>query len=119
MSHAARQDQDAPIVRHHPARGRFELLVDDRLAGVMTYRNETLDDGTPLIVIDHSRIKPDFAGQGLGSTLARGVVEQLRAGGAALRAECPFLCGWLERHPDLAAGIELRPVDDEAFAWQD
>ncbi len=112
--------QDAlPVVLDNPGRGRFELFVDDRVAGVVTYRTDEAADGTPVIVLDHTRVKSAFEGRGLGSKLARGAIALARARGGQVRVECPFLCGWLRRNPDLAVGVELDPHEDSDFAWAD
>ncbi len=50
-------DQDV-VVRDNPQAGRYELLVDGRLAGLATY---VLSDGVMTIL--HAEVQPRFEGQ--------------------------------------------------------
>jgi len=108
----------APTVHENRDRGRFELLVGGQVAGIVTYRLES-DDDADVVVLDHTRIKPAYEGRGLGSKLARGVIARLRDAGETVRAECPFICSWLRRNPDLAHGIALDPHEDSDYAWEE
>ncbi|ROT33239.1 GNAT family N-acetyltransferase [Micromonospora sp. HM5-17] len=91
------------LVQDNPAERRFEILLDDSLAGFVAYRVEA---GTPVLV--HTEVDPRYAGKGVGSALARGAFEQLRDRGDRVRVTCPFLLGYLERHPEYAPVL----VDD-------
>jgi predicted GNAT family acetyltransferase len=75
---------------------RFEAHVDRRLAGFAEYQ---LTD--ELVVFTHTEVEPAFEGQGIGSAIARFALDQLRAGGTRKALPvCPFINGWIERHPD-------------------
>lgn len=82
---------------------RYELYAGDTRAGLVEYRR--LADEITLL---HTEIDPDFEGQGLGSVLARHVLDDARDRGLAVLPRCPFLNGWIARHPDYA---ELVPAD--------
>jgi predicted GNAT family acetyltransferase len=85
-----------PIVSDNVAARRFEAHVDGRLAGVAEYQ---LTD--ELVVFTHTEVEPAFEGQGIGSAIARYALDQLRAGGTRKALPvCPFIKGWIERHPD-------------------
>ncbi len=43
---------------------------------------------------------PEFAGQGLGSKLAAGVLEAMRERGETLYPICPFIARYIEEHPE-------------------
>jgi hypothetical protein len=97
-----------PTVLDVPDRSRFEVHADGRLAGFAEYRFK--DPG--LIVFTHSEIDDAFEGRGLGSTLVRGALDAARARGLAVRPDCPFVRGYIARHPDAYLDLvpeELRP----------
>lgn len=78
-----------------PDAHRFEVRVGDAVAGYVEYRR---DGGTTSFV--HTLIEPGFEGRGLGSVLARGALDATRAAGRSVRPVCPFVRGWIERHPE-------------------
>jgi len=77
-----------------PDRRRFEAWSDGKLAGFADYQR-----GDDLIVFTHTEVDPAFEGLGVGSALARAALDDARAHGTAVRAVCPFIVGWLARHP--------------------
>jgi uncharacterized protein len=83
-------------VTDNEAEQRFEARVDGELAGSAYY--DTADD---LIVFTHTEIDEAFEGHGVGSALARASLDAVRADGSRkVIPRCPFIKGWIERHPD-------------------
>ena len=83
-------------VTDNAAEKRYEAWVDGELAGAAYY--DTADD---LIVFTHTEVEEDFEGAGVGSALARGALDDVRADGRRqVILRCPFIRGWIERHPD-------------------
>jgi uncharacterized protein len=83
-------------VSNNPERSRFEIAVEDgRVAGFAAY---VPGDGTR--EFNHTVVKDEFEGQGIGGRLARGALDQTRAEGLKVIATCPFIKGWIEKHPD-------------------
>jgi predicted GNAT family acetyltransferase len=80
-----------------PARARYEVTVDGELAGFAQYREV---DGAR--VFTHTEIFDAFEGKGVGSALARGALDDVRAQGRRLVALCPFIAGYLGRHDEYA-----------------
>lgn len=79
-----------------PERDRFEARDEaGALAGLVTYQLT----GT-IIAYTHTEVDPAFEGQGVGSTLARAVMDDARARGRTVVPICPFLSKWLTRHPE-------------------
>ena len=60
----------------NPSQHRFEMAIGDALA-VAHYETEG-----GRVVLLHTEVPPELAGQGIGSKLARGVFETLRGRGA-------------------------------------
>ena len=83
-------------VRDNPEHRRFEAYVDGNLAGFSAY---DLTDGG--IMILHTEVDDAFEGQGVGSALARQMLDLIRADGELkVTVLCPFVNAWLRRHPD-------------------
>lgn len=96
------------IVDNSEAR-RFEIHEDGEGAGFVEYRlykNE--------IAFLHTEIDPRFEGRGLGSKLARHVLDDSRQRRRAVLPYCPFISGWISKHLDY---VDLVPEDmREKFA---
>ncbi len=75
---------------HH----RFELAVDGHLATALY----AVSDG--VITFIHTVVPPELGGKGVGSKLIRGALDQVRAGGLKVIAQCPFVKAFIDRHPD-------------------
>jgi predicted GNAT family acetyltransferase len=76
---------------------RYAVTVDGAVAGFVTYRRH--GDTVTLV---HTEIDPAFEGKGVGSALARGALDDLRARHLLVRPQCPFIRSWIEHHPDYA-----------------
>jgi predicted GNAT family acetyltransferase len=105
-----------PRVVDNPEAGRFEVLVDGEVAGFSEYRRRKSS-----VVFTHTVIDPGFEGRGLGSVLALGALDAAREAGSAVLPFCPFIRGYIQRHPaylDLVpaarrAEFQLAPASDE------
>ncbi len=85
-------------VRDVPDQSRFEVYVDGRLAGFSAY----LLAGDTLTFI-HTEVDDAYEGQGVGSTLTRFALDDVRARGThRVVPQCPFIAGWIDKHPDYA-----------------
>ena len=74
---------------------RFEVRVDGAVAGYAEYRRR---DGS--VAFTHTVVDEAFEGRGLGSVLARGALDAVRAEGSAVLPFCPFIRSWIQRHPE-------------------
>jgi predicted GNAT family acetyltransferase len=84
-----------PEVVDNEREHRFEIRLDGAVAGYAAYRAEP-----GRVVFTHTEIDPVFEGRGLGSALARGALDAVRAGGRSIVPQCPFIRGYVERHPE-------------------
>ena len=78
-------------------RQRFEATVDGELAGYSEFR---LGEGR--IEFIHTEVDDAFEGEGVGSTLVREALDQVRAEGLDVIATCPFVRSYIERHQEYA-----------------
>ncbi len=86
-------------VRHEDARSRYVAVVDGRTLGSAYYRRDR--DGRT--VFTHTEVDGDAEGQGIGSTLVRRALDDVRAGGGRIVAQCPFVARFVEEHPEYGA----------------
>jgi uncharacterized protein len=84
-------------VTDHPEAARYELHDGSTLAGVAKYQLRK-----NLITFTHTKVSDAYEGQGAGSQLAREALDDARRRGLQVVVRCPFISGWIERHPDYA-----------------
>ena len=89
-----------------PEWARFEIHVDGKLAGFVSYR---IDPG--VITFTHTEIDEAYGGQGLGGTLVRAALDTTRARRLGVVPECPFVRRWISRHPEY---VDLVPEAERA-----
>ena len=92
-----RDDPGDVMIRDNPEATRYELFLGDRLAGLARYR---IEDGR--MAIPHTEVRPEYEGRGLGSQLARFVLDDARRRGLRVVPQCPFIETYLARHPEYA-----------------
>jgi uncharacterized protein len=92
------------VVADAPEASRYEARVGSGLAGFSAYR---LSPGR--ITFTHTEVDPAFAGGGVGSRLARSALADARARGLAVRPLCPFIAGYIQRHPEYADLVVAAP----------
>lgn len=81
-----------------PHAGRYEAVLDSTVAGFAEYRLRANQ-----IVFIHTEVDGAFEGQGVGSTLVHGALDDVRQRGERrVVARCPFVRGYIERHPEYA-----------------
>jgi predicted GNAT family acetyltransferase len=80
-----------------PEAGRYEARAADRVLGLAAYRRHG-----DRVLFTHTEVDPDAEGGGVGSTLVRGALDDVRARGLRAVPHCPFVRAWIEQHPDYA-----------------
>lgn len=88
----------------NPQDSRFELRIDDDLAGLLTYER----DADVVAFLDVTT-DPGRAGQGLGLVLVRGSLDAVSAAGLYVLPVLPFVRDFIERHP---VYLDLVPVEE-------
>ena len=88
-------------VYDNTARRRYEMDVDG-LTALITY-----EVGPDRITLMHTEVPRALSGRGIGSALARGVLDDIRGRGLHVVPRCEFMAGFIDRNPayaDLLAG---------------
>ena len=86
------------VTSKNPEASRYEAHIDGDLAGFAAY-----DLTDKLVVFTHTEVEDRFEGRGVGGTLARFALDDVRASGTRkVLPLCPFIKGWIAKHPDYA-----------------
>ena len=86
-----------PGVRDNPEVERYEALVDGELAGFIVYRSRP-----GLIAFMHTEVDDAFEGQGIGSALVGGALDDVRRRGFEVLPFCPFVNAYIKKHQEYA-----------------
>jgi uncharacterized protein len=81
-------------VTDNAALHRFEMHFDGGIAFV-DYRRQP-----GVVALLHAFVPPEFEGRGVGSALAQGVLEAIRASGDKVIPRCSFIAAYIARHPE-------------------
>ena len=81
-------------VRDNPQQHRYELDLEGDTA-VAYYK---LADN--VITFTHTEVPPALGGRGVGSQLAKGALDDVRARGLRVVARCEFLGGYIAKHAE-------------------
>lgn len=58
------------------------------------------------IIATHTEVLERYQGQGIGTQLVQGMIDQLRTEGRLVQPLCPYVTAYLRRHPDQADVID-------------
>ena len=84
----------AETVRDNPAHHRYEMVVDGETASL----HYKLLPG--VIDLVHTEVPKALGGRGVGSTLVSAVLDDVRRRGLKVIPTCPFVRGFLGKHPE-------------------
>lgn len=84
-------------VVHRPEAQRFEIHLDGHVA----HEAYMLRPG--VIVFEHTIVPDALSGRGMGSALARHVLDYAAAQGLKVDPQCPFIHAYIDKHPGYQA----------------
>lgn len=88
------------VVRND-AEGRYEIFVNDELAGFTAF----IDRG-PQRIFPHTELDDRFSGRGLSSILVHDALEDTREAGQRIVAVCPLVAHYIDKHDELADVVD-------------
>jgi predicted GNAT family acetyltransferase len=88
---------------------QFELWEGNDKVGHIDY-----SINGPVITMPHTVVDPAHGGKGYGGVLAKGALDSARAAGLSVVPECPFIKGWIAKHPDYADLVHEMPETDDS-----
>ncbi len=94
-------------IRDNSEHHRYELAVDGEIAYVL-YRRKP-----GIITLIHTEVPETLAGRGIGSRLARHVLDSARGDGLKVVPLCPFIAAFMNKHPEYD-DLRLSPGDGDA-----
>ena len=77
--------------------GRYEILVDGAVAGIVTYEPQGES-----VALTHTEVDDAHKGQGLAGELVAFALDDLRASGQTVIPSCPFVATYIRRHDEYA-----------------
>jgi predicted GNAT family acetyltransferase len=95
-------------ITDQPAQHRYEARIGNELAGYCEYN--LLSEA---IMFTHTEVLEAFEGRGVGSALARHVLDRARSDGKQVIPVCQFIAGYIRKHRDYADLV--RPDVQRAF----
>lgn len=94
------------VVHDNALESRFEITVDERLAGYVDYRRDGDEYALP-----HTKVLKEFEGQGIGSRLITETLRQIASRGGTVLPYCPFVPKVIRDNPEL---VDLVPEAQRA-----
>lgn len=81
-------------IKNNTKNGQFEYRENDHLA-FLTYRER---EKTMYFML--TKVPDELAGKGIASSLAKEALEYAKSRGFKIAVMCPFLSGYVKRHPE-------------------
>ena len=73
---------------------RFEANIDGKTAFIEYEHSENK------LIINHTEVPEELGGKGVGSGMVKQVLKKAKAEGLKVESHCPFVSGYIERHPE-------------------
>jgi predicted GNAT family acetyltransferase len=83
-------------VQNNTTKHRYELDVEGHIAAAYYERSDNV------ITFTHTEVPKELEGKGIGSRLVKGALDQVRADGLKVVAQCPFVKGYIGKHAEYA-----------------
>ncbi|MEI6648202.1 MAG: GNAT family N-acetyltransferase [Actinomycetes bacterium] len=81
------------VVRANPGSLRYEIYVDEVLAGFLTYQLQGNS-----ILLNHTEVFPEFGGKGIAEELVMHVLKEAKSKNFDVLPYCPYVPKVIKRH---------------------
>lgn len=92
---------EQPEIAHNQETERFELAQVPSAAYLDYHRD------TGRLILTHTEVGDELEGKGVGSALVKEALAHADNENLTVVPECRFVAGWLDRHPDRAAELDI------------
>lgn len=92
---------DDPKIVHNDQASRFEF-ADSPDTAHLEYRRKG-----QRLTLTHTEVDDRYEGHGVGSALVREALAFAEREGLTVVPVCRFVAGWLDRHPERAAELDI------------
>jgi predicted GNAT family acetyltransferase len=82
-------------VRDNPHLSRYDVFVDDELAGFAVYHRVG-----GRVVFMHTQVADRYEKHGVGTALAGAALDDVRRSGLHVTPLCPFITSFIRHHPE-------------------
>lgn len=94
-------EEEILYVYNNIERQRYEVYIEGTVA-FMEYR-----DGEDVRYYTHTEVPPAYEGYGIASQMAKIILEDAEQEHLSIIPLCPFLRGYIERHPEYKSLIKV------------
>jgi predicted GNAT family acetyltransferase len=84
-----------PVITDAPERERYEAHLDGQLAGILDYKFRR-----ERIALIHTEVLLAYEGRGVAAAIVRFALDDARRRDLRVIATCPYVQGYLARHPE-------------------
>jgi predicted GNAT family acetyltransferase len=98
------QRADPFEIRDNREANRWEVAAADE-DKVIAYAEYRVRPGA--VAFTHTVVEPEYEGKGIGSRLARTVLDDAVTRGLRIVPYCPFIAAYLERHPEYGEHVDM------------
>ncbi|TYB73827.1 N-acetyltransferase [Bizionia gelidisalsuginis] len=79
---------------HNESKHQFEVHLNDSIA-FAAY--ERFENG---ITYTHTEVPTEMSGQGVGSFIAKGILDYAKENNLQVKPECSFILSYIDKHPE-------------------
>ncbi len=97
---------------HNVREGRYEFTLED---GTLAYV-EYIEKPGNILVLTHTFVPSKFEGRGIGSQLARAVLDDVSRRQLKIVPQCRFIARWIYTHPQWEKIIAKEETHEEGAA---
>jgi predicted GNAT family acetyltransferase len=101
MEHGRPTETDFRFV-DDPERQRWEVMDGDEIVAFAEYVT-----APGRVIYTHTVVKPQHEGRGIGSQLARHVLDDAVGHGLRITPRCPFIRSYIERHAEYMPSVDM------------